>query len=113
MRMGAGAHDNGLFVLFSNGVGRDDDEVRTGNAMILDPYGRILEETSAAEDRMITATLDFSLRERCTGVRWIRAHRPELYGIISQATGREEDTRQVRFEYLENKGKLSKAMRAM
>ncbi len=31
------AHDNGLFLVFSNGVGIDDDEVRTGNAMILDP----------------------------------------------------------------------------
>ena len=34
------AHDNGLFLIFSNGVGVDDDEIRTGNAMILDPYGR-------------------------------------------------------------------------
>ena len=40
----ARAHDNGLFLVFSNGVGRDDDEVRTGNAMILDPYGRVLAE---------------------------------------------------------------------
>ena len=39
------AHDNGLFLLFSNGVGVDDDEIRTGNAMILDPYGRVLAET--------------------------------------------------------------------
>jgi len=31
------AHDNGLFLIFSNGVGVDDDEIRTGNAMILDP----------------------------------------------------------------------------
>ncbi|VTR17112.1 (R)-stereoselective amidase [Serratia fonticola] len=49
------AHDNGLFILFSNGVGRDDDEVRTGNAMLLDPYGRILSETWAAQDAMVTA----------------------------------------------------------
>jgi N-carbamoylputrescine amidase len=41
----ARAHDNGMFLVFSNGVGLDDDEVRTGNAMILDPYGRILAET--------------------------------------------------------------------
>ncbi|UCF37158.1 MAG: acyltransferase, partial [Acidobacteriota bacterium] len=30
------AHDNGIFLIFSNGVGVDDDEVRTGNAMIID-----------------------------------------------------------------------------
>ena len=51
----ARAHDNGMFLVFSNGVGQDDDEVRTGNAMILDCYGSILAETSAAANRMVTA----------------------------------------------------------
>jgi predicted amidohydrolase len=36
------AHDNGMFLIFSNGIGPDDDEIRTGNAMILDPYGEII-----------------------------------------------------------------------
>ena len=75
----ARAHDNGLFLVFSNGVGPDDNEVRTGNAMILDPYGRILSETWKAGDDMVVADLDPSLRDRCTGVRWIKARRPELY----------------------------------
>jgi predicted amidohydrolase len=95
----ARAHDNGLFLVFSNGVGPDDDEVRTGNAMILDPYGRILNETWAAGDRMVTADLDRHLRDRCTGTRWIRARRPELYGLLAQPTGREQETRAVRFEH--------------
>ena len=95
----ARAHDNGMFLIFSNGVGRDDDEVRTGNAMILDPYGRILTETWAADDAMVVADLDPALRDRSTGVRWIRARRPELYGPLTKSTGREEDTRKVRFEY--------------
>ena len=55
------AHDNGLFLIFSNGVGVDDDEIRTGNAMILDPYGRILAETWKADDAMVIADLDASL----------------------------------------------------
>ena len=29
------AHDNGLIVVYSNGVGVDDDEIRTGNVTIL------------------------------------------------------------------------------
>ncbi|MHB0958972.1 MAG: nitrilase family protein [Pirellulaceae bacterium] len=95
----ARAHDNGMFLLFSNGVGRDDDEVRTGNAMILDPYGRILSETREAADAMVIADLDSTLRDRCTGVRWIRARRPELYGPLTVPTGREQNTRTVRFEY--------------
>jgi hypothetical protein len=43
--------------------------------------------------------LDLSLRERSTGARWIKARRPELYGVLTQVTGREEDTRKVRFQY--------------
>lgn len=96
----ARAHDNGLFLVFANGVGPDDDEVRTGNAMILDPYGAVLAETCRAGDDMVTAELDPSLRERCTGVRWIRTRRPELYAPLVEPTGREEDTRAVRFEHL-------------
>ena len=95
----ARAHDNGMFLMFSNGVGRDDDEVRTGNAMILDPYGRILAETWQAANAMVVADLDASLRDRCTGVRWIRARRPELYASLTIPTGREQSTRTVRFEY--------------
>jgi hypothetical protein len=93
------AHDNGMFLVFSNGVGLDDDEVRTGGAMILDPYGRILAESQAIEEDLVVADLDASLRERATGVRWIKARRPELYGPLTVPTGRERDTRSVRFEY--------------
>ena len=92
----ARAHDNGMFLLFSNGVGRDDNEIRTGNAMILDPYGRILAETCKAADELVIADLDASLLENCTGRRWIRARRPELYGMLTVPTGKELDTRIVR-----------------
>jgi predicted amidohydrolase len=89
------AHDNGLFVVFSNGVGPDDDEVRTGNAMVLDPYGRILNETWAPEDALIVADLDPGLLEGNTGRRWIRSRRPELYEALIRPTGREGSTRSV------------------
>jgi predicted amidohydrolase len=92
------AHDNGLFLIFSNGVGVDDDEIRTGNAMILDPYGRILAETGKAGDDLVIADLDASLLEESTGRRWIRTRRPELYGPLTERTGLEEDTRTVRFD---------------
>lgn len=93
----ARAHDNGLFLIFSNGVGVDGDEIRTGNAAILDPYGRILTETWEADDCMVVADLDASLRENCTGVRWIKTRRPELYETLAVRTGLEEDIRSVRF----------------
>jgi predicted amidohydrolase len=92
------AHDNGVFVVFSNGVGVDDDEIRTGNAMILDPYGRILTETWAAADAMVVADLDGTLLEHATGRGWIAARRPELYGPLAKPTGRERDARELKFE---------------
>ncbi len=91
------AHDNGVFYIFSNGVGKDDDEVRTGNAMIIDTYGRILSETWAASDQMVTAILDFDLRNDNTGQRWITARRPGLYSQITEETGNEVDIRTARF----------------
>lgn len=93
----ARAHDNSLFLIFANGVGIDDDEVRTGNAMILDPYGDTLAETWKARDEMVIADLDPQLRVMSTGERWLKTRRPELYTEIAEATGNEEDTRVVRF----------------
>jgi predicted amidohydrolase len=95
----ARAHDNGLFLVFANGVGQDDDEVRTGSAMVIDCYGRIIAESKAIDDDLVVADLDASLPERCTGARWIKARRPELYQPLTVRTGREMDTRAVRFEY--------------
>jgi len=91
------AHDNGMFLLFSNGIGPDDDEIRTGNAMVLDPYGEIIVETRAIGDAMVVADLDASLVPTSSGRRWLRARRPELYGSLVQRTGQEQETRKVRF----------------
>jgi len=93
----ARAHDNGMFVVFSNGVGEDSGEVRTGNAMLIDCYGRIINETWRARDEMVTGTLDLSLLDRCTGRRWIRGRRPELYGSLSVVTGQELNAIEARF----------------
>jgi predicted amidohydrolase len=92
------AHDNGIFLIFSNGVGVDDDEIRTGNSMIIDPYGRILAETCKAGDDIVIADLDASLLDQSTGRRWIKTRRPELYHPLTTPTGLERDTRSVRFD---------------
>lgn len=93
----ARAHDNGMFLVFSNGVGVDDDEVRTGNAMILDPYGETLAESFKADDDMVIADLDGSVLPTSSGRRWLQARRPELYEPLTIPTGNERDTRSVRF----------------
>lgn len=94
----ARAHDNGMFLIFSNGVGVDDDEVRTGNAMILDPYGEILVESGSADDDLVIADLDASVLPTSSGRRWLQARRPELYEPLTIPTGEERDTRSVRFD---------------
>jgi predicted amidohydrolase len=91
------AHDNGMFLVFSNGIGPDDDEIRTGNAMVLDPYGEVIVETRSAGDAMVVADLDASLLPTSSGRRWLRARRPELYGSLTERTGQEQDIRKVRF----------------
>ncbi len=91
------AHDNGMYLIFSNGVGADDDEVRTGNAMIIDPYGEILVETWKAGDDMVKADLDLDVIPASSGRRWMSSRRPDLYSPVTEHTGREKDTRKVRF----------------
>jgi predicted amidohydrolase len=92
------AHDNGVFYIFANAVGVDDDEIRTGNAMILDPYGRILTELRKTDDGMVICDLERSLLEHATGREWIAARRPELYGKLTIPTGLERDTHELKFE---------------
>ncbi len=91
------AHDNGLFLIFSNGVGVDDDEIRPGGAMIIDPYGRILKEVWEPRDAVITADLDLDLVPLSQGRRWMAGRRPELYGVLAERTGLERDPRSTRF----------------
>jgi predicted amidohydrolase len=95
------AHDNGIFVVFSNGIGIDDDEIRTGNSMIIDPYGRIITETCKAGNDMITAEIDLNLIKNSTGQRWILTRRPDLYHALVKLTGDGKDIREIRFD---NKG---------
>ncbi|MCW8334134.1 nitrilase family protein [Vibrio sp. DBSS07] len=93
----ARAHDNGMFLVFSNGVGVDMDEVRTGNAMILNPYGEIMVETDSVEDDMVIATLNGQELEMCTGRRWIRGRKPHLYQPLTTSQGNELGPHQARF----------------
>lgn len=93
----ARAHDNGMFIVFANGVGEDAGEVRTGNAMLIDCYGRIINETWRARDEIVVGELDLDLLERCTGRRWLRGRRPELYQSLLQRTGTELHPMEARF----------------
>ena len=65
-------HKTSPYDFYQSWINIDDDEVRTGNAMILDPYGRSVVETNEPADDMVVADLDLSLIPMSTGRRWLR-----------------------------------------
>ena len=93
----ARAHDNGVYYIFSNGVGPDGNEIRTGNAMIIDPHGNIISETWQAKNMMVTAELDFSQCKKSIGAAWLNTRRPDLYKGLT-CSHNEEDIKDVRFK---------------
>ena len=80
----ARAYDNGIYAIFSNPIGPDDDQLKNGNSMILDPYGEILAECRSMGDEVVVATCTPDKLELAGGYRYRKARRPELYGEILQ-----------------------------
>jgi len=78
----ARAYDNGIYAVFTNPIGPDDDQLKNGNSMILDPYGEILAECRSMEDEVVVATCTPDKLLLAGGHRYRRARRPELYGEI-------------------------------
>lgn len=82
----ARAYDNGVYVVFSNPIGMDDNQLKNGCSMILDPFGDILAECRKLGDDVVPATLTAAKLENAGGFRYRHARRPELYSaIIGQA----------------------------
>lgn len=82
----ARAYDNGIYVVFSNPIGMDDDQLKNGCSMILDPFGDVLAECRKLGDDFVTATLTKEKLEQSGGNRYKKARRPDLYkDILSQA----------------------------
>ncbi len=81
----ARAYDNGVYVVFSNPIGMDDDQLKNGCSMILDPFGDILAECRKLDNDLVVATLIPEKLTQAGGHRYIEARRPELYrDIIGQ-----------------------------
>jgi len=79
------AYDNGIYVVFSNPIGMDDDQLKNGCSMILDPFGDILAECRNLGDDVVTATLTHEKLTQSGGYRYTKARRPDLYkDIIGQ-----------------------------
>lgn len=85
------AYDNGIYAIFSNPVGMDDDQVRNGCSMIIDPFGDILTECRTFEDSFATAAITPEKLVKAGGYRYIKARRPDLYrNIIGQSHNPEQ-----------------------
>jgi predicted amidohydrolase len=79
------AYDNGIYVVFSNPIGMDDDQLKNGCSMIIDPFGDIIAECRTLGDDYISAVLAPEKLTQSGGYRYIKARRPELYkDIIGQ-----------------------------
>jgi len=81
----ARAYDNGIYVVFSNPIGMDHDQLKNGCSMIIDPFGDILAECRTFNDSFATATITPEKLTQAGGRRYIKARRPDLYrDIIGQ-----------------------------
>ncbi len=76
------AHDNGIYVVFSNPIGMDDDQLKNGCSMILDPFGDIIAECRSLGDEVAVATITPDKLTAAGGYRYTNARRPELYKEI-------------------------------
>ena len=78
----ARAYDNAIYAIFSNAVGMEDDQVKNGCSMIIDPFGDIVAECRSFDNEIVTALITPEKLTRAGGYRYINARRPELYGDI-------------------------------
>jgi predicted amidohydrolase len=78
----ARAYDNGIYAVFSNPIGMDDDQLKNGCSMIIDPYGDILSECRELGNDITIATCTWEKISLSGGHRYIKARRPDLYGNI-------------------------------
>ncbi|MCF0041113.1 nitrilase family protein [Dyadobacter fanqingshengii] len=78
----ARAYDNAIYAVFSNPIGMDDDQLKNGCSMILDPFGDIIAECRKLDNDIAIATLTPEKLTQAGGYRYKMARRPELYKDI-------------------------------
>jgi len=81
----ARAYDNAVYVVFANAIGMDDDQLKNGCSMIIDPYGDIIAECRKLDNDFTVAAITPDKLEKAGGYRYRKARRPDLYrDIIGQ-----------------------------
>lgn len=78
----ARAYDNGCYIIFSNAIGMDDDQLKNGCSMIIDPFGDGMGECRKLGDEIAIATVTPDKLIKAGGYRYKKARRPDLYRHI-------------------------------
>jgi 5-aminopentanamidase len=78
----ARAYDNAIYAVFANAIGMDDDQLKNGCSMIVDPFGDIIAECRKLGNDVIIATITQEKITQAGGYRYTNARRPELYADI-------------------------------
>lgn len=76
------AYDNAAYIIFSNPIGMDADQLKNGCSMIIDPFGDIIAECRSFDDSFETTVVTPEKLMQAGGYRYIKARRPDLYRDI-------------------------------
>ena len=99
----ARAYDNSVYVVFSNPIGMDDDQLKNGCSMIIDPFGDVIAECRTLNDEFVIGELTPEKLTSAGGFRYTQARRPELYkDILGRA-----HTAELKISWLDHDKKLS------
>ena len=80
------AYDNAIYAIFSNAIGMDDDQLKNGCSMIIDPFGDVMAECRTLGDDLVSAVVNPEKLKQAGGYRYLNARRPDLYrDIIGQS----------------------------
>ena len=97
----ARAYDNGVYAVFSNPIGMDDDQLKNGCSMIIDPFGDVIAECRSLDDEFVIADLISEKLTKAGGYRYTQARRPELYKDIIGADHKAE----LKISWMDNEKK--------
>jgi predicted amidohydrolase len=85
------AYDNALYAVFSNPIGMDDDQLKNGCSMIIDPFGDVIAECRKLDNDIAIASITPEKLRQAGGYRYKKARRPDLYkDILGQANRPEQ-----------------------
>ncbi len=76
------AYDNAVYVVFANPIGMDDDQLKNGCSMIIDPFGDVVAECRELGNEVVSSVLIPEKLKMAGGHRYLQARRPDLYRHI-------------------------------